>query len=310
MARGDQRRGGARAGTGCIRPDRYRSARRGGCGGGRRGVAGLSAANAAASRGARVVVLEAATRLGLGATGQNAGILSAGINMGLADVAPGSLEAAMWPATTEALLALVEQAQAPGALLVAWRTGSLSLAESATAARHLAREARARVAAGLRAEIRSPQQVAEVTGGRLRTDGLRSALLLPDEDVSIRYRCWRTWPGRREARARRWLAALAPLPARSRRARGGPYSRLRVSRAKSCAHGRSCARWVRLSSRPRASPRWRSRSICRETFPSSRRRAALHVLRLPPGAGAAGGQRRALQWAGRHRTLTRSTTSG
>jgi glycine/D-amino acid oxidase-like deaminating enzyme len=145
------------------------------------GVAGLSAAMAAARAGAGVVVLEGARRLGLGATGQNAGILSAGINMGLADVPTGSPDAEMWPATTRALLGLVEQTQSLGSLLAASRTGSLSLAESASAARHLAREARARVAAGLHAEMWSPTQVAEATGGHLRTAGLQAALWLPDE---------------------------------------------------------------------------------------------------------------------------------
>lgn len=145
------------------------------------GVAGLSAAVAAARAGARVAVLEAQPRLGLGATGQNAGILSAGINMGLADVAPGSPEAAMWPATTAALLALMEQARAPGALVSALRTGSLSLAESATAARNLAREAQARQALGLRAELWTHQQVAEATNGRLDTAKVQAALWLPDE---------------------------------------------------------------------------------------------------------------------------------
>lgn len=145
------------------------------------GVTGLSAALAARAAGARVVVLEAADALGAGATGRNAGILSAGINMGLADVPPGGPEAEMWPTTTQVLLSLIEEAKRPDALLAASLTGALSLAERPGAARHLAREARARQAAGLRAEIWQPAQVAERTGGRLDTASILSALWLPDE---------------------------------------------------------------------------------------------------------------------------------
>ena len=145
------------------------------------GVAGLSAALAARAVGARVLVLEGATALGQGATGRNAGILSAGVNMALADLPPGSTEAALWPATTGVLLALAEQARQPGTLLTATLTGALSLAERPGAVRHLAREARARVAAGLRAELWTPSQVAEATAGRLATHSVVAALWLPDE---------------------------------------------------------------------------------------------------------------------------------
>ncbi len=145
------------------------------------GVAGLSAALAAREAGALVTVLEAAPRLGLGATGQNAGILSAGINTPLVDLPPDSPEAAMWPATTALLLGLVELSRCPGAVVAASLTGALSLATSRTAARHLAREARARTAVGVRAEMWEPDQVAARTGGRLRTAGVQAALWLPDE---------------------------------------------------------------------------------------------------------------------------------
>ena len=145
------------------------------------GVAGLSAALAAAEAGASVVVLEVGQTIGQGATGRNAGILSAGINMGLADAPSGEDGADMWPATTRELLALVDEAKKPGAILSASLTGALSLAESPTAARGLAREARARVALGLRAEIWTPAQVAEATNGRLSVKGVEAALWLPDE---------------------------------------------------------------------------------------------------------------------------------
>ncbi len=145
------------------------------------GIAGLSAARAAAAAGARTLALEAAPGIGYGATGRNAGIMSAGINMGLADLPPESSDKEMWPATTRELLALVEESAQPGALLSASLTGALSLAESPAAARRLAREARARQALGLRAELWTPAQVAERTGGRLETRGVVEALWLPDE---------------------------------------------------------------------------------------------------------------------------------
>lgn len=145
------------------------------------GVAGLSAAVAAARAGARVLVLEAASQIGCGATGQNAGILSAGINMALSDLPLESPERAMWPATTQTLLALAREASRPGALLSATLTGALSLGETRGATRHLEREARARVELGLRAEVWTARQVAMKTGGRLNTRSVVAALWLPDE---------------------------------------------------------------------------------------------------------------------------------
>ncbi len=145
------------------------------------GIAGLSAARAASATGARTLLLEAAPAIGYGATGRNAGILSAGINMGLAELPSDSPHREMWPATTRELLALVAEAAQPGSLLSASLTGALSLAETPAAARRLAREARARVALGLRADIWTPTQVAERTGGRLDTRQVVEALWLPDE---------------------------------------------------------------------------------------------------------------------------------
>lgn len=145
------------------------------------GVAGLSAALSARKAGAQVLVLEAAPMLGWGATGRNAGILSAGINMHLTDLDPAGPEAAFWPATTRLLLSLINEAARPGAILSARLTGALSLAESVHAARKLAREARARQAVGLRAEMWTPAQVTELTQGRLSTESVEGALWLPDE---------------------------------------------------------------------------------------------------------------------------------
>lgn len=145
------------------------------------GIAGLSAAATLGAAGLQTLALDAAPEIGGGATGRNAGILSAGINMGLAGLPADSPEREMWPATTRVLLSLVEEAAAPGALLSASRTGSLCLAETRSAARHLAREARARTALGLRAEMWDAAQVAEATGRRLDTSSLVAALWLPDE---------------------------------------------------------------------------------------------------------------------------------
>ena len=145
------------------------------------GVAGLSAAGAAAASGARVLLVEAAPTLGMGATGHNAGILSAGVNMGITETPPGSLAAELWPVTYQEMLRVHAVARQPGAILSARRTGSFSLATSATAARRLEREARARNDAGLHAEMWMPRQVAEATGGRLATVGVIAAMSLPDE---------------------------------------------------------------------------------------------------------------------------------
>lgn len=80
------------------------------------GVVGLSAALSACKAGAQVLVLEAAPILGWGATGRNAGILSAGTNMHLTDLDPAGPEAAFWPATTRLLLSLVIETARPGAI--------------------------------------------------------------------------------------------------------------------------------------------------------------------------------------------------
>ena len=145
------------------------------------GIAGLMATVAAAASGARVLSLEAAPAIGHGATGRNAGILSAGINMMLADLPADSPHRAMWPATTRELLALVDVARQPGAILSASQTGALSLAETAAGARRLEREARTRQSLGLRADLWTPDQVSAYTAGRLDARGVTVALWLPDE---------------------------------------------------------------------------------------------------------------------------------
>ncbi len=145
------------------------------------GVAGLSAAISARETGASVVLLERERMLGYGATGRNAGILSAGVNMHIADLPPGNPGAAFWPETTHVLLSLVEEAAKPESILKAQLTGAISLAESRHAAKKLDREARVRLAAGLHAEMWTTEQVAQATQERLDTRTVVAALWLPDE---------------------------------------------------------------------------------------------------------------------------------
>ncbi len=145
------------------------------------GVAGLSAAISARETGASVVLLERERMLGYGATGRNAGILSAGVNMHIADLPPDSPGAAFWPETTRVLLSLIEEATKPESMLKAQLTGAISLAESQHAAKKLAREARVRLATGLHAEMWTAEQVAQATQERLDTRTVVAALWLPDE---------------------------------------------------------------------------------------------------------------------------------
>ncbi len=145
------------------------------------GVAGLSAALSARQAGANVLLLEREAMLGYGATGRNAGILSAGVNMSLTDLDPNSEAAAFWPATTQVMLSLVQEAQNVDSILSARLTGALSLAESASAAYRLIREVQAREVVGSRAELWTRSQVEEYTQGRLDTSSVVMALWLPDE---------------------------------------------------------------------------------------------------------------------------------
>ncbi len=145
------------------------------------GVAGLSAALSARAAGAEVVVLEKADRLGYGATGRNAGILSAGVNMSISALPVDSPGFELWGETTRVLLSLIEEANQPGSVLSASLTGAISMAESKNAARLLEHEAKSRLAAGLHAEQWTPTQVQDATAGRLNVEQVVSALWLPDE---------------------------------------------------------------------------------------------------------------------------------
>lgn len=145
------------------------------------GIAGLSAAAAAAGVGAKTLVLEKAHKIGFGATGRNAGILSAGINMPLGSLDSGSPGAALWSQTVAAASELLSAGRDANSLLSARQTGALSLSKSASASKRLGREKRVLQANGFDAEILTPREVSEITSGHLCLDGVDCALWLPND---------------------------------------------------------------------------------------------------------------------------------
>lgn len=145
------------------------------------GIAGLSAAESAARQGASVILLEAAPALAMGASGRNAGILCAGINMPITYTPKGSAAADLWSATQEMLFAVLKEAKESGSFLDVKRIGAMALATSKTAAQRLARETKARVAAGMSAELITRTDVDKLAAGYLNTKNVQQAMLLPDE---------------------------------------------------------------------------------------------------------------------------------
>ena len=147
------------------------------------GVAGLSAALAIKERDAsmRVMVLEQAEMLGYGATGQNAGIFTPGINMAMSEIDPGSPALDFYPATTALFHELIEEGKKENTLLSVRKTGAINMATSKRAARKLEYETQLRAQAGLRAALWTPAQVDEAARGRLDTKPVVSAMWLPDE---------------------------------------------------------------------------------------------------------------------------------
>lgn len=117
------------------------------------GIAGLSAVGAAAESGLSCVLLEGAPALGKGASGRNAGIFCAGINMPITYTPKGSPAEALWNATQQKLLAVLAEAKQPGSMLDVRRIGAVALATSATATKRLVKEVKARLAAGMSAEM-------------------------------------------------------------------------------------------------------------------------------------------------------------
>jgi glycine/D-amino acid oxidase-like deaminating enzyme len=145
------------------------------------GIAGLSTARAAAKGGANVILLERAGVVASGASGQNAGILGAGVNMPLVSMPKGHPAMGMWKSTSELLAKLYSLAADKKNKLIAKNVGALSLAKSAAACKRLHQEAKARNAAGLNAEIISAARVADLTSDYLDLHDVHAALYLPDE---------------------------------------------------------------------------------------------------------------------------------
>lgn len=145
------------------------------------GIAGLSTAQAFAQQGANVVVLEAQPALALGASGRNAGILCAGINMPISYTPKGSNAAELWSATQRKLFEVLEEAKEQSSFIDVKRVGAMCLATSKTAATRLKRETNARLAAGMTAELISASDAAKLSGGFIDVKNVLSAMLLPDE---------------------------------------------------------------------------------------------------------------------------------
>lgn len=145
------------------------------------GMAGLSAGQAFAQRGASVVVLEAQPALALGASGRNAGILCAGINMPITYTPKGSSAADLWSATQKKLFEVLDEAGEKSSLIDAKRVGAMCLATSKTAAARLKRETKARLAAGMTAELITPADVSRLAGGFIDVGNVLVAMFLPDE---------------------------------------------------------------------------------------------------------------------------------
>ncbi len=145
------------------------------------GIAGLSAAQEASRLGHSVVVLEAQSGLAMGASGRNAGILCAGINMPITYTPKGSAAERLWQQTHEELLAVLAEASQSSTLLDVRRIGAMCLATSKTAAKRLARETKARLAAGMSAEVIGADDVDQLASGFLDVKDVHAAMLLPDE---------------------------------------------------------------------------------------------------------------------------------
>ncbi|MBS1988892.1 MAG: FAD-dependent oxidoreductase [Cyanobacteria bacterium SZAS LIN-3] len=145
------------------------------------GVAGLATALEAARLELKVLCLEAGETLGLGATGRNAGIMCAGINMPIA-LAPQDAESGqLWRQTAVTLKEIQVLAGQKDSLVQVTKRGGLGLARSKTAVKRLEQEARARTAAGLNAHMIDCTEVKKMSGGRLNLEGVQAAICYPDE---------------------------------------------------------------------------------------------------------------------------------
>jgi glycine/D-amino acid oxidase-like deaminating enzyme len=145
------------------------------------GIAGLSAALSAAQKGATVILLEKGERLGSGASGRNAGILGAGVNMPITSMPEGHPAISLWQSTSSLVREIYEEAKHAGSLLKTKQVGAFSFATSKTAVERLKKEARARNSFNLDAVVVAPDTVQTLTGDKIDLRGVQAALWLEDE---------------------------------------------------------------------------------------------------------------------------------
>jgi glycine/D-amino acid oxidase-like deaminating enzyme len=145
------------------------------------GIAGLSAAVAAAERGLQTVVLEASSVLGQsGATGRSAGIISAGVNMPLHQLAPTSAGIVLWKETVIRAKELLREENNPNSLLQVKRTGSYDLATTKAAANRHRLEKVAMDKLGIECELVTASDFAVASSDYVRTDEVHCGLYFPD----------------------------------------------------------------------------------------------------------------------------------
>lgn len=144
------------------------------------GVSGLSAALTAAKLGASTILFERSTTLGSGASGRNAGIACAGVNMPFTDASDAHV-ARMWIETTEALSKLLSRCGNGDNLLKGARTGSMFLATDAATARRLEKEVAMYARVNIGAQLWQRTDIERVTHGRLNLKKVPAALYLPEE---------------------------------------------------------------------------------------------------------------------------------
>jgi glycine/D-amino acid oxidase-like deaminating enzyme len=126
------------------------------------------------------LVLEAADKLGAGATGHSAGLLSPGVNVPLGTLSANSSAAQLWRKTVETMQELVRESDKARSLLQAKRTGALDIATSKNGADRLRHEAISMKKHGITCELISRADVKVLTGNHVRTKDIRCALWLPD----------------------------------------------------------------------------------------------------------------------------------
>lgn len=145
------------------------------------GVAGLAATLEASLLGLKVLCLDSGSKIGLGATGRNAGILCTGINMPIACAPQGKESGRLWRETAVILQEIQAKSKLAGSLVQVTQRGGLGLARSKTAVKRLQQEAIARTDAGLKAVMLTTSDVAKMTDGRLSLQDVQAAICYPDE---------------------------------------------------------------------------------------------------------------------------------